>query len=84
MRMIVILASAALTSAALFAGPATADDRLNLTPPLYRDQAVAVQQGRRLATLTTTPQPVPAVDGDLRGAPMTTGSLAQASVKAHR
>ncbi len=83
MRMIVILASAALTSAALFASPATADDHLNLTPPLYRDQAVAVQQGRRLATLTTTP-PVPAVDSDLRGAPMTTGSLAQASVKAHR
>ncbi|MEL6064207.1 MULTISPECIES: hypothetical protein [unclassified Methylobacterium] len=84
MRTIFILASAALTSAALFCSPASADERLNLTPPLYRDQAVAAQQGRRLAILTTTPQPVPAAAADLRIASMTKRSLVQASAEAHR
>jgi hypothetical protein len=59
MRTILILASAALASAAA-AGPAAADDRLYLTPPLYREQARASQQVRAIHDLTTTPQPVAA------------------------
>lgn len=84
MRTIFILASAALTSAAIFASPAVAEERLHLTPPLYRDQAQAMQQGRHLAILATTPQPVPTAAGDLRIASMTGRSLAQASVESRR
>jgi len=58
MRTILILASAALTSAAIVTGPAAADDRLNLSPPLYREQARAATQARPVGDLTTTPQPV--------------------------
>ena len=60
MRTILILASAALTSAALFAVPAFAQDDLHLTPPLYRDQARATTQARSAHDLTTNPQPVSA------------------------
>ena len=81
MRTIFILASAALISAAAFAGPAAAN--LHLTPPLYRDQALVAQQGRRLAHLTTTPQLVPAM-GDLRIASTTKRTLVQASAEARR
>lgn len=61
MRTILILASAALTSAALFTVPAFAQDDLHLTPPLYRDQARATTQVRSAHDLTTTPQPVSAL-----------------------
>jgi hypothetical protein len=83
MRTIFILASAALISAAAFAGPAAAEENLHLTPPLYRDQALVAQQGRRLAHLTTTPQLVPAT-GDLRIASTTKRTLVQASAEARR
>lgn len=83
MRTIFILASAALISAATFAGSASAEENLHLTPPLYRDQAVVAQQGRRLAHLTTTPQLVPAT-GDLRIASTTRRTLVQASAEASR
>lgn len=59
MRTIILLASAVLTSAS-FASTAMADDRLHLTPPLYREQARATQQTRSPSDLTTTPQLVPA------------------------
>ncbi|WP_457106467.1 hypothetical protein [Methylobacterium sp. P5_C11] len=77
MRTILILASAALTSAA-FTGLATADERLHLTPPLYRDQARTAQQVRAIHDLTTTPQPVsaPAVLG------RTVSSLGRSMVQA--
>lgn len=42
------------------AGTASADDRLHITPPLYRDQARATQQARHSSDLITTPQPVAA------------------------
>ena len=45
---------AVLASAAV-AGPALADDRINLTPPLYREQARATAAERPASELTTTP-----------------------------
>lgn len=45
---------AALASATL-ASTAMADDRLNLTPPLYREQARATAAVRPASELTTTP-----------------------------
>ncbi len=39
-------------------GLAAADDRLHLTPPLYRDQARDIRQIHPMDELTTTPQPV--------------------------
>ncbi|GJE10176.1 MULTISPECIES: hypothetical protein [Methylobacterium] len=59
MRTILILASAALVSAAVIR-PAAADDHLNLTPPLYREQARVARQVRPVSDMTTTPQPVAA------------------------
>jgi hypothetical protein len=58
MRTILILASAAFASAAVFTGPAAAEDLLHVTPPLFRDQARAAQQVRSTGDLTTTPHPV--------------------------
>ena len=58
MRTTLILASAAFASAVVITAPALADDRLNLTPPLYREQAHATRQVRSVGDLTTTPQPV--------------------------
>lgn len=84
MRTIFLLASAVLTSAAVLTSPAMAEERVSLTPPLYRDQAPAMQQGHRLAVLTTTPQPVPAAASDLRTASMIKRSLDQASAEARR
>lgn len=80
MRTIFILASAALASAAVFSGPALAGEPLHLTPPLYRDQAYAVQQGRPFTQLATTPQPVPAAD-ERRTASSTQRPLIQASAE---
>lgn len=45
---------AALASATL-AGTAMADDRLNFTPPLYREQARVTAAVRPATELTTTP-----------------------------
>ncbi|MCJ2052552.1 hypothetical protein [Methylobacterium sp. J-070] len=59
MRTILILASAAFASAAV-SGSAAADDRLHLTPPLYREQARDIRQIHPMDELTTTPQPVSA------------------------
>lgn len=61
---IALLSAVAVVS--LYAGTVSADDRLHITPPLYRDLARATQQIHRAAELTTTPHPVaPAqLDGD--------------------
>ncbi|MCJ2084394.1 hypothetical protein MKK88_00075 [Methylobacterium sp. E-005] len=83
MRTIFILASAALTSAAIFTGPAVADEPLHLTPPLYRDQAHAQLRIHPLTHLTTTPQPVPVAE-ELRTGSITKRSLVQASAEARR
>ena len=50
-RTLVLAALASLT----LAGTALADDRLNLTPPLYREQARATAALRPASELTTTP-----------------------------
>lgn len=54
MRTIQLLALAALTSAATL-GTAVADDRLHLTPPLYREHAHTTAAVRPASELTTTP-----------------------------
>lgn len=79
MRTIYIHASAALISAAAFTGPAVAEERLNLTPPLYREQAWAARQARQPETLTTTPHPVPTATGSTPSASAAKWSLTQAS-----
>ena len=53
MRTIQLLALAALTSAATL-GTAVADDRLHLTPPLYREHARTTAAVRPASELTTT------------------------------
>ncbi len=83
MRKIFILASAALTSAA-FTGLAAADDRLHLTPPLYRDQARPAQQIRAIHDLTTTPQPVAAPATVNRTVSSLGRPIVQAAVEASR
>ena len=83
MRTILILASAALTSAA-FTGLAAADDRLHLTPPLYRDQARPAQQIRAIHDMTTTPQPVAAPATVGRTVSSLRRPMVQASVEASR
>ncbi|MCJ2069923.1 hypothetical protein MKK75_14155 [Methylobacterium sp. J-030] len=83
MRTIFILASSALISAAVFTGPAAAEEPLHLTPPLYRDLAYALRQGNRVTAPTTTPQPVPSADHG-RTASTTRWSLVQASAEARR
>jgi hypothetical protein len=59
MRALQLLALAALATAAT-AGAATADDRINLTPPLFREQARSTAAVRPASELTTTLRPVPA------------------------
>ncbi|MHB2207298.1 hypothetical protein [Methylobacterium sp. CM6257] len=83
MRTILILASAALASAALH-GPAAAEDHLHLTPPLYREQARAAQQVRTIRDLTTTPQPVAAPASDPRTVSAIERPMVQASAEAIR
>jgi hypothetical protein len=51
--VLTVLASATLT------GTVMADDRLNLTPPLYREQARATAAVRPASELTTTPSVTP-------------------------
>lgn len=83
MRLTFLLASAALTSAA-FTGPATAEDRLHLTPPLYREQAQVSLHAERLNVLATTPQPVPSTASSVRSTSKAGRSLDQASAEALR
>lgn len=52
------LALAALASVTL-AGTAMADDRINVTPTLYREQARATAAVRPASELTTTPSLTP-------------------------
>jgi len=54
-------ALAVLASATFAADAAVAGDVIHLTPPLYREQARATQQVRHVNDLTTTPQPVAAM-----------------------
>lgn len=56
---------AALAAVAL-AGPALADDRITITPTLYRDQARATAAVRPATELTTTPRLVPAAPAKSR------------------
>lgn len=59
MRTIQLLALAALAFAAT-AGTTMAEDRINLTPPLYREQARVTAAVRPASELTTTPTPTAA------------------------
>jgi len=52
------LVLAALASTTLM-GSALAEDRINITPTLYRDQARATAAVRPASELTTIPSPVP-------------------------
>ena len=56
LRTVTLTALAALA----FAGPALADERITITPTLYRDQARASASVRPASELTTTPRLVPA------------------------
>ncbi len=60
MRTILVLASSAIAAATFAAGIATADDRINVTPPISREHARAIQAIHPASELTVTPQPVPA------------------------
>jgi hypothetical protein len=59
MRALQLLALVALASTATV-GVALADDRINLTPPLFREQARSTAAVRPASELTTTLRPVPA------------------------
>ena len=48
------------------AGPALAEDRISLTPTLYRDQARVTATVRPASELTTTPRLVPAAPAKSR------------------
>ena len=56
---------AALVSVPMI-GSAVADDRINLTPPLYREQARATSAVHPASELTTTPRLVPAASTEPR------------------
>lgn len=53
-------------AALAFVSPASADDRINLTPTLYRDQARATATVRPASELTTTPRLAPAAPATQR------------------
>ena len=53
-------------ASATIAGSATADERITLTPTLYRDQARATAAVRPASELTTTPRLVPAAPANQR------------------
>lgn len=57
-------------------GTALADERVNLTPPLYREQARVTATVHSASEMTTTPRVVPAVELPQRF-PEVTGSLAR-------
>ena len=84
MRTILILASAALVSAASGTGSALADDHLNLTPPLYREQARISRQVRPASDITTVPQPVLAAPAQRRTVSAADRPVFQASAAASR
>jgi len=56
----------ATLAAVALAGPALADERLSLTPTLYRDQARVTASVRPASELTTTPRLVPAAPAKSR------------------
>ena len=56
----------AVLAAATMAGCAMADERIDLTPTLYRDQARATAAVRPASELTTTPRLVPAAPAAAR------------------
>lgn len=56
---------AALASTVLISG-AMAEDRINLTPPLFREQARTIATVRPISEMATTPRLVPAAPADPR------------------
>lgn len=64
----------AALAAVVFVGPALADERITITPTLYRDQARATAAVRPASELTTTPRLVPA-------APTTRRVVAEAAAR---
>lgn len=61
MRTILFLASSAFAAATFTASLASADDRINVTPPISREHAREFRALPRAGELTVTPQPVPAM-----------------------
>jgi hypothetical protein len=57
-------------------GTALAEERVNLTPPLYRELARATATVHSASEMTTTPRVVPAVELS-QPLPEVTGSLAR-------
>ncbi len=64
----------AALAATVLAGAAAADERINLTPTLYREQARATAAVRPASELSTTPRLVPA-------APATPRVVAEATAR---
>lgn len=60
MRTILALASSAFVAATLVVGPASAEDRINVTPPISREHSRAIRAVPPAGELTVTPHPVPA------------------------
>ncbi|MGH1571065.1 hypothetical protein ACRAWG_10675 [Methylobacterium sp. P31] len=62
-------------------GSVMADERINITPPIYREQAHATAAVRSVSELATTPRLVPAAELSRTVAnitePEVTGSLAR-------
>ena len=77
MRVHPFLALTVLASATFSTGVATAGEALNLTPPLFREQARGTQQVRSVRDLTTTPQPIVAAAESVK-APRTIQVIADA------
>lgn len=75
MRFTHALALIAFASASVSAGAAMADESLNLTPPLYREQARATANVRAVSDLTTTPSLAKASSVVSRVEVETTGSV---------
>ncbi|MCJ2026844.1 hypothetical protein [Methylobacterium sp. J-067] len=62
MRTIIILASSAIAAATFAAGIASADDRINVTPPISREHAREIRAIHPAGEFTVTPQPVPTTE----------------------
>lgn len=60
MRTILAFASSAFVAATLAAAPASADDRIYVTPPISREHSRAIRAVPPAGELTVTPHPVSA------------------------
>lgn len=59
-RSLILAALASVLASVPMIGSALADEAINLTPPLYREQARVISTTRPATELATTPRLVPA------------------------